>query len=176
MNKTLVKYGIIGGLLATILFLGPIVLSPEKYMDPEQMAHGEVIGYSVMVISMLSVFFGMRAYRKKLDGKSFSFLKALGVGLQITVITCLLFYLGNILLYEVISPNFLKQFGDHYKDYLLQSATSESEKSQVLKEFNQNAGVLENSYLYALIMSGTTLFIGIIISLISAMSLKRSAL
>lgn len=172
MNKTILTYGAIGGILVTLLFLGLIVFSADSYMDPEKMKGGEVYGYSVMIVCMLSVFFGVRAYGKKLEG-TLSFLKALGVGLQITVVACLLFYLGNVLLYEVISPNFLTEFGDYYKEYMMDNATSEAEKAKVLQDFEQSAAFLENGFLYALLMAGTTLFIGIIISLISAITLKQ---
>ena len=172
MNKTILTYGAIGGVLVTLLFLGPIVLSADSYMDPEKMKGGEIYGYSIMIVCMLTVFFGVRAYGKKMEG-AFTFLKALGVGLQITVVACLLFYLGNILLYEVISPNFLTEFGDYYKEYMLTNAADENEKAKVLKEFEESAAFLENGFLYGLIMAGTTLFIGIIISLISAFTLKH---
>jgi len=173
MNTTIVKYGAIGGVAVTLFFLGPIVFSADSYMDPDKMEQGEVYGYSIMVLSMLSVFFGVRAYRKKIEGQALSFLRALGVGLQITVVACLLFYIGNVVLYEVISPNFLTEFGNYYKEYMLEKAVTPEEKETVLTEFEQSAAFLKNSYLYALLMAGSTLFIGIIISLISAAVLQR---
>lgn len=173
MKNAVGKWSVIGGLFASIFFLGPIVISADRYMDPEQMGSGEVIGYTVMILSMLCVFFGVRAYRTKNAEEHFPFMKALGIGLQITVLANLIFYLANVFLYEVISPDFLSEFGTHYKEYLVNTAETEEAKKAALEKFNAEAGLLENSFLYAAVMAGTTFFIGIIISLISAMALRR---
>lgn len=174
MKTAISKYGISGGLIVSILFLGPIVVFPEGYMDPEKMTMGAVIGYSVMILSMLCVFFGIKAYRNKHDDESFTFLKALSIGMQITVMANIIFYVANVLLYEVIAPDFLQEFGKFYKESLVNGDMDVETRSEILAEFEANAGVLENSYKYALVMAGTTFFIGIIISLISALVLKRN--
>jgi hypothetical protein len=174
MKNSIIQYGLIGGIVVSVLFLGPIVIDANSYMDPEKMRSGEIIGYSIMVLSMLSVYFGIRAYRKNYNKAEFSFLKGLAVGLQITVLANVIFYAANVLLYEVISPNFLAEFGTNYKQYIIDSVPDEASKLKVAREFESQASVLENSYLYALVMASSTFFIGIIISLISALVLKRS--
>lgn len=174
MKNQITKWGLIGGVVASVLFLGPIAVNAEKYMDPENMGSGEVIGYSVMILSMLCVFFGVRAYRNKNNVEHFTFLKALGVGLQITIVANVIFYLANVMLYEVIAPDFLTEFGAFYKEYMLENAPDEAAREQVLAQFEAESAFLENGFLYALIMAGTTFFIGVIISLISALSLKRT--
>lgn len=96
------------------------------------------------------------------------------MGLQITVLANVIFYAANVLLYEVISPNFLAEFGTNYKQYMIDSVPDEASKLKVSREFESQASILKNSYLYALVMAGSTFFIGIIISLISALVLKHS--
>ena len=75
MKNSIIQYGLIGGIIVSVLFLGPIVIDADSYMDPEKMKSGEIIGYSIMVLSMLSVYFGIRAYRKNYNKAEFSFLK-----------------------------------------------------------------------------------------------------
>ncbi len=174
MKSVVVKYGVIGGVIVSLLFLGPMALRPDSYMNPENMGIGQVVGYSIMILSMLCVFFGVRAYRKHHIEFEFSFVQGLLVGLQITVVANVIFYLGNVLLYEVIAPDFLHDFGKFYKSHMISNAPDEATKKLVAAEFDAQAGILENSYLYALVMAASTFFIGIIISLISALSLKRT--
>lgn len=173
MKKTVLIYGIIGGLVVTLLFLGPVVINAEQYMDPENMASGEILGYSIMILSMLCVFFGVRHYRKKRDGQEFSFGKGMAAGVLITLVATAVFYIGNVVLYEVVAPDFLQEFSSYYKDYMLESASGPEERDQILAAYESEAYLMENSYLYALLMAGSVFFIGIIISLLSALILRR---
>ncbi len=175
MKNTAIRYGLIGGILVTLLFLGPVVIDSDSYMDPDKMATGEVIGYSVMILSMLTVFFGVRHYRRQQAGTDFPFGKALLSGLAITGVASLVFYVGNVLLYEVIKPNFLSEFGEYYRDYSLSQVSDDAERDKLRAELEASAAYIENSYMYAGLMALTTLFIGIIISLLSAAILRRSS-
>ncbi len=171
MNKTIFYYALAGAVFGILFFLGPLVLFPEKYMNPENYGSGEVIGYSIMIISMLPVYFGTRAYRRH-HADNLSFGKALQIAFLITLTTSAIFYLGNVLVYEVLAPNFLAEFGENYKEHLLSNAKSEEQRAQMAASFEAEAGILENSYLYALVMAGTVFFIGLILSLISALALR----
>lgn len=174
MNKALRNYGIIGGLIGTVFFVGPIAVSPEYYLDPAHFENGEVVGYSVMFLSMVPVFLGVRAYRNKYyPGLAFSFSKGLVSGLIITGIATLVFYLGNIIIYEIISPGFLEEFSHVYYDYMLQEASDEIAKASIKANFNSMEPFIKNGFLYGLLMSVQVLMFGLIISLISALSLKR---
>lgn len=173
MKSPIVKFGVIGGTVVSVLFLGPFLIFSDMYTNPDSMAWGEVVGYSTMILSMLAVHFGIRQYRNEFFPASFSFVKGLGTGVLITLVATAVFYLGNVLLYEVLMPNLLTDFAEPYKEHLMQSATSEIEKEQIIEEFEKNSAILENSYLYALLMAVTVFFIGLVISLVSALILKR---
>lgn len=172
MNKTLITYGLAGGAIVSILFLGPIAFTPGAYMEPSNMARNEIIGYSIMILSMLSIYFGMRAYKNNYEG-NFGFGKALWTGMQINIIANLLFYLCNVLIYEVIAPGFLEEFAEYYKGFMSEMAANEQERAQMLQEYEESRYLWTNSYLYAMVMASTTFFMGIVISLISSMILKQ---
>ena len=149
MNRTTFYYALTGGLFATVFFLGPIVFSSDSYMDPDFYDIGEVIGYSVMILSMLPVYFGTRAYRRQLAPEPLTFGKGLVTALLITLISCIVFYLGNVLVYEVLAPDFLDEFTEAYKDNMLKMAETETEREAFRQQFKAEAGMLSNSYLYA---------------------------
>lgn len=152
--------------MLSIFFLGPIVIFPDSYTNPEWMGMGELIGYSIMLLAMLCVFFGVRRARLQSDGP-FGFSKALITGLLITGVANLIFYLANVFLYEVIAPDFLENFMAFYKDYMIENAAP-GEREVLAAEFEQQRAMMTNAWIYAMIMAGTTVGIGIIISLISA--------
>ena len=175
MNKTLLTYAVIGGLFGALFFVGPVAFNKEYYYNPDNFAMGEVIGYSVMFISMLPVFLGTRAYRNRFfTDAPFTFGKGLTSGLLITIISSFIFYLGNVLVYEVIAPGFLEEFGVHYKQYMLEAATNNAEREAIAAEFDSMSGMMSNSYLYGLIMASSVLMMGIVISLVSALILRRN--
>lgn len=175
MNTTIRNYGIIGGLFGAIFFVGPIIISPDYYLDPAHFSNGEILGYSVMFLSMVPVFLGTRAYRNKyFIGLPFSFLKGLISGLIITGIATVVFYIGNVLVYEVISPGYLEKFSDIYYNYMINEAATEEEKATIINEFKGMEPFAKNGFLYGILMSAFVLIFGLIISLVSAFALKRS--
>ena len=175
MNKELRNYGIIGGLIGTVFFVGPIVVNPDHYLDPDHFENGEIIGYTIMFLSMIPVFLGTRAYRNKYFHDSpFSFTKGLVTGLIITGVATLIFYIGNVVIYEVISPGFLEKFSVVYYDYALEEAPNKLAKTAVIEDYESMEPYIKNGFLYGILMSIFVIIFGLIISLISAFTLKRA--
>ncbi len=128
-----------------------------------------------MILSLIPVYFSTRVYRNRLDQQGFSFLKGLGIAVTITIIASIIFYGSNLLLYEVVDPTFLADFGLYYERCLLENAQSEAEREIIHQNMEQYADMINNSYLYAFIMAATVFFIGLVISLISALILQRKS-
>lgn len=170
MKNAVVRFGVYSGLLATILFLGPLVVSPDSFLKPENMASGEVIGYSSMLLAMSLVFFGVRAHRKESEG-AYSFGDGFKAGLLITVVSTVVFYLGNVLVYEVIKPGFLEEFFVFYRDYMIEQGMSDAQ----LAEMDASYETMSNGWVYAVVMASTTFLMGLVIALISGLTLKRTA-
>ncbi len=175
MNKAIRNYSILSGLLVSILFLGPFLFSDWSEWDCSSMKSSEVIGYTTMVLSLIPIFFGTRAYRNQLEEQSFSFLRGLRTSVIITLIASVIFYFFNVLLYEVIEPNFLSDFAVYYEGCLMENATSEAERELKMAELKEYGPMMSNSYLYAFVMASSVFFIGLIISLISSLILQRKA-
>ncbi|QTN38365.1 DUF4199 domain-containing protein [Cryomorphaceae bacterium] len=170
MKKVTTRFGVYSGLAATIFFLGPMVVSPDSFLQPENMASGEVVGYTTMFLCMSLVFFGVRAHRKEASG-GYSFGDGFKAGLLITVVSTVVFYLGNVLVYEVIKPGFLEEFFVFYREYMVENGSSEAEIAQM----DSSAVMMTNGWIYAVVMASTTFLMGLVISLISGITLRRSA-
>ncbi len=171
VKNVIVRFGLYSGLTASILFLGPFVINPDQAFDPANMVRSEIIGYAAMILSMTLVYFGVRAHRNKLAPQVYPFGDAFRAGILITLISVIVFYFGNVILYEVINPDFLEEFFVVYRQYKIDGGASDTEIARMDASYT----AMSNGWLYALVMASTTLMIGIVITLISAIVLKRTA-
>ena len=81
MKKTVWTFGLIaGGILSAMMLL------TMPFIDRIGTDHGEVIGYTTMVLAFLLVFFGIRSYRDNVGGGTVGFGRALAVGSLIVLI------------------------------------------------------------------------------------------
>ena len=127
VKNVIVRFGLYSGLTASILFLGPFVINPDQAFDPANMVRSEIIGYAAMILSMTLVYFGVRAHRNKLAPQVYPFGDAFRAGILITLISVIVFYFGNVILYEVINPDFLEEFFVVYRQYKIDGGASDTE-------------------------------------------------
>jgi hypothetical protein len=82
MKRTVLTFGLISGVFSSVMMLLTVPFL-DRIVD-----HGEILGYSLIVLSFLLVFFGVRSYRDNVAGGALTFGRALAVGLLITLISC----------------------------------------------------------------------------------------
>ncbi len=152
MKTTVIKFGIYGLLTAALLFLAALVLGKELSFSTQ-----EVIGYISMVVSLSFVFFGIKSYRDKVNNGNVSFGKAFTIGILISLFAGLGFGIVDYIYTTVINPDFMEQY--------IETMRSQGHEGEIP---TYSSGFL------ALIMFLTVAVIGIIISLLSALVLKKS--
>src|SRR5690242_19826376 len=103
MKNTVIKFGIISSLI-----MGTGMVVTMHFSDEIGFDKGALVGYTVMVISFLMVFFGVRSYRDKINSGTSTFGKAFKVGGLIALISCLV-YVG---VWLILYYNFMPDFGD----------------------------------------------------------------
>src|SRR5262249_16532890 len=99
--------GAISSLLMTLAVL---------FGDRMGLGHSYVLGYTTIVLSLMLVFFGVRAYRDNMGKGQITFSQAFLVGIAITVISSL-FYVDT---WEIVYFNFMPDFMDKYGDTMIQ--------------------------------------------------------
>ena len=85
MKKTIVVFGLISGAVSSVMMMATLPFHDQIGFDKS----GYILGYTSIVLSFLLVYFGVRSYRDNLGGGEITFAKAFGVGIAITVISCL---------------------------------------------------------------------------------------
>ena len=173
MKKIVLTFGLIsGGILATVmvLIMVPMCLSGDK-----NFTNSAILGYTMMVLAFLAVFFGIRSYREKNGGGTITFGKAFQVGILITLVTCAIY----VITWEVMYFNFIPDFADKYAalsiDKLRADGASDAEivkEQQKMEEFKR----LYANPLFNVGMTFMEIFpVGLIVTLVSAAILRRKA-
>jgi len=105
MNKTVLTFGLISGLILSVLMGGSLLL-----FDRIGSGHSMVLGYTIMVASFLLVYFGIRSYRDNTLAGQISFGRAFACGILITLITTACY----VVTWEILYFNFMPHFMDSY--------------------------------------------------------------
>jgi len=165
--KTIFKYGLISALSLTII--SALLYFVSKDMD---FAAQEVVGYLSIFIALSFVFFGVKAYRDKEKGGQITFFKAFGVGLLITIFPSLVFGLYNAIYVLYLDPGFADAYAaaEIVKAQEMFSGaelTAKIEEIEAMKEF------AASPVLGSLLMFFTVFLIGIVVSVITAVALRK---
>lgn len=168
MKKTVLRYG----LYATILL---VVLGMIDYFVLAKLAGfavQEVAGYLTMILSMIFVFMGIRHYRDKENGGRLSFGQGLKVGILIILIPSICFGLFDILYTEVINPGWMQEYYAKYMEQI-RAHTAPDQLAAALEKANKEREMFSNPFMQFLLMSLTVFIIGFIVTIISALALRR---
>jgi Protein of unknown function (DUF4199) len=105
MKKTVLTFGLISGLIISVLMAGSLLLA-----DRIGAGHSLALGYTIMVASFLLIYFGIRSYRDDILAGQISFGRACACGMLITLITTICY----VATWEVLYFNFMPHFMDSY--------------------------------------------------------------
>jgi Protein of unknown function (DUF4199) len=165
MKKTILTFGLISGGIMTVMMWAtlPFIDRIASYNA------GMVVGYTTIVLSFMLVFFGIRSYRENVGGGEITFGRAFAVGILIALISSALYVISWEVMYFG-APGFADKFTTMCIDHLKNSgASAESIKAQ-LDQMNR---ILSNPFLNAAATFTEPFPIGLIVTLISALILKK---
>lgn len=156
MKNLSIRYGVYGAfvMLATFITTQLVFGTSIPYHTME------VIGYLSILLSLSFVFFGIRAYRDEKNCGQITFGKALRVGMAITCFPSIAIGLYIIWLFTFRSKEFM--------EYAMKSM-DEAGRQQM----QEHMVLYGNPFFQGLVMFLTVFIIGLVISIISALLLKR---
>ncbi|HTA50131.1 MAG TPA: DUF4199 domain-containing protein [Verrucomicrobiae bacterium] len=168
MKKTILTFGLISGAISSLVM---VAIVPFK--DRIGFERGPVIGYTSIVLSFLLVFFGIRSYRDNIGNGHITFLKAFTVGISITLISCICYVVTWEIIYYNFLPDFWDKYGAHLVEKLRASGASPAAVQAKLEEMTRYKELYKNPLLNAVLTFIEPFPIGFVITLISALALKR---
>ena len=161
MNRPIVRYGLISGVLVTLLLWAPIVIFGPR---PDYMKWGEVVGYTSMLLAMTATAFAMRAERDRAGGIGFT--RAFFVGCGVSAIAGVIFGAATWLFYAASGDALPQALYEFYR----QNAAG---NPQQLAELEANKAMFFNLPLQAAVMFATVFLIGVVESLLAALWFSR---
>ena len=170
MKKTVLTFGVISGLFMAVNMLAGIPL-----IDKLQGEKGAIVAYTMMVLAGLLVFFGIRSYREKFSAGRLTFMRALGIGLLISLVSnC--FYVAT---WEFIYHRFLPDFAEKYSAQMIEHARSTGATPEKIAQVTRDAEQFARNYHNPVYNVGVTFLevfpVFLVITILSAAILRKKS-
>lgn len=171
MRKNVWVFGSIAGVILT----GFMVYSTiECYTNPE-MKTNDVAGYAGMIAIFSLIFVGIKNYRDKYNGGTISFGEAFKTGLFITLIAST-FYVGVwVFEYYLFMPDFMDKYIPHVLSKARETGATSEELKEKTEQMAQFKDMYKNPLFVILISYAEVVPVGLIVSIVSALILKRKS-
>lgn len=172
MKKNIIIHGIIAGIIvsATMLFTVNYFSHCEGSVDFNT---SMLIGYASMLIAFSLVFVGIRNYRDKYNGGIISFGKAFKTGMMIVLIASTFYVIAWLIDYFFFIPDFMEKYSAHMLDELKAGGASQAELDTQAKEMARFSSMYKNPFFNAMMTYVEILPVGLIVTIISSLILKR---
>ncbi len=174
MKKNILIYGLIAGIIVSCLML----FSVNYYSHCEgnvDYSTSMLIGYASMLIAFSLVFVGIRNYRDKYNNGIISFGKAFKIGIMIVLIASTMYVVAWLIDYFFFIPHFMDNYSAHMLDKLRASGASPAEIDKQTKEMANFARMYKNPFFNAMMTYMEILPVGLVITIISSLILKRKS-
>jgi hypothetical protein len=175
MTKNIIVHGLIaGGLVSTLmLFITNYISHCEGNVDYNT---SMVIGYASMLISFSLVFVGIRNYRDKYNQGVITFGKAFKIGILIALIASTIYVIAWLIAFYFFMPDFFEKYCTQTLNELKASGASQIEIDKQTKEMEDLTRMSKNPFFNAIMAYAEILPVGLIVTLISSLILKRKTL
>lgn len=172
MKKNVLIYGLISGVIVASLMLFNMnnLSHCEGNMDYNK---SMVIGYAAMLIAFSLVFVGIKNYRDKYNSGLISFGKAFKIGTLIVLIASTIYVGAWLVDYYCFKPDFMEKYAAHMIDELKKSGASAAKIEEKTKESAKMVQMMKNPVIHGLVTYTEILPVGLIVTLISSLILKR---
>jgi len=170
MKKTVLKFGLIAGLISSSLFIGLMLLGKA---GDENLKHGAIYGYTLMILAFSLIFVCTKIIRDKENGGSISFGRAFLVGLYITLIASTIYVIVWEIDYHFFIPDFADKYAAHAMENLKSSGASQTEIAKKSADMAKFGEMYKNPLFNVLLTYTEIVPVGLLVSLISALALKR---
>lgn len=137
MKKTVLTFGLVSGAISAIMMLITI-----PFADKLGFNKGAIIGYTLIVVSALLIFFGIRSYRENASGGRLSFGRGSAVGILITLLSNVCY----VATWEVVYFKFMPDFADKYAAHMIDKAKASGASQEKIDKTTEQAQEFKQMY------------------------------
>jgi len=172
MTRNIIIYGVIAGIIVSILMLASVnyISHCEGNVDYDT---SMLIGYASMLLAFSLVYVGIRNYRDKYNGGVISFGKAFKIGMLMVLIASTIYVIAWLIDYFVFIPDFAEKYAANTLAELKASGASQLEIDKETKKMADFTRMFKNPFFNAMMTYIEILPVGLIVTLISSLILKR---
>ena len=171
MKRIVLVFGLISGAISSAMMFLTLPFIKSGAIDNH---NGEIIGYAAIFLSLLLVFFGIRAYRENAGG-AISFGRAFSVGILITLISCVFYVASWEVIYFKLMPDFADKYAARAIGEMREKGATESAIAAKKVEMEKMKAMLDNPLINAAVTFIEPFPVGLIVTLVSAAILRRAA-
>lgn len=169
MKKTVLRYGGFSVLFMLVFFFAEMLIFAKKNDFNVQ----EIFGWVGIFISTVFIFFGIRYYRDRHNHGHIGFGKALQVGLLILLLPSLAFGLFNVI-YVMVNPEFMDTYYN-FQVNEIKNSLPPKEAALKIQDLEKDKQMFMSPLVQFFAMFFSVFAIGLIVTVISALLLRRSA-
>jgi hypothetical protein len=174
MKRNIIVYGLISGVLISVFML--VSMNYASHCEGNVAYETSMlIGYAAMLIAFSLVYVGVRNYRNKFNGGVISFGKAFKIGILMVLIASTLYVIAWMIDYFFFMPDFMDKYSAHAIDKLKAEGASQVKIDKETKEMADMTRMYKNPVFTAMFTYAEILPVGLIVTLISSLILKRKA-
>lgn len=169
MKRNVIVFGLIAGVLISTF----TVITMAVCYRSTRFEGSMVLGFTAMLIAFSFIFVAVKDYRDKQNYGAISFGKALQIGLLISLIGSTMYTFAWAIQYHFFMPDFMDRYTAHAIQTLQASGKSASEIKASTKQLQEMNESYKNPLVFMLYTYAEILPVGIIVSVVTALILKR---
>lgn len=171
MKKTVLVFGLIAGTLVTAM----MVYTSLRIAVKQDFKGNELLGYTTMLVAFSFIFVGIKNYRDKYNQGLITFGKAFKIGLYITLVASTMYVGVWLIEYYLFVPDFMEKYTACAMNNARESGATQAQLKEKADMLALQAAWYKNPLLVILLTYSEILPIGLLVSLISALLLKRKS-
>ena len=170
MRKVILACGLIGGSIVALV----LVYSTVSCYSTSQFEGNMLLGYTAMLLAFSLVFVGVKTVRDKHNEGIISFGKAFKTGLFITLITSTIYVAVWLVCYYLFIPDFMEKYTAFVLKQAAEEGNNSAEIAKKTADMQSYTDMYKNPAFVILLTYAEILPVGLVVSLITALLLKRS--
>lgn len=174
MKRNILVFGSISGVIISVFMGVSMAIMSCGSGDKDGGITSMIIGFSAMALAFSFIFVGIKNYRDKQNEGSITFGKGFLLGLMISLIASTLYVITWGVEFHFFMPDFMDKYSAMQVKQLQESGVSGAAFAEAVKSIeSSNYNYKHNLFFFALYTYMEILPVGILITLISALILRR---
>lgn len=171
MKKIVIVFGSISGFIVTAM----MVYAASLCYTSAEFESSMVLGYAAMILAFSLIFVGIKNFRDKHNEGVITFGNAFKIGLYITLIASTMYVVVWLIDYYLFIPDFMDKYSAHMLKEAEAGGATQPELETKAAEMADFKEMYQNPVFVVLITYSEIIPVGLVVSLIGALILKRKS-